>query len=87
MVVEDEWNTSRAAERDEFFRDAPDGGEVLALGAELEEIRAATEQRSGDRLGIFLRGVAEVEDGVEAGFLQAEHFFRENAKDRNTPSP
>jgi hypothetical protein len=41
VVVEDERDSGGAAEWEEFFRDAADGGEVTALGAELEEVGTA----------------------------------------------
>ena len=31
VIVEDERHAGGAAEREQFFRDAPDGGEVVAL--------------------------------------------------------
>ena len=68
-VVEDEGNSGGAAEREEFFRDAADGGEVVAFGAELEEVGSAVEEGLGDVLGVFLGDVAEVEDAVEAGVV------------------
>ena len=40
-IVENERDAGGAAERDEFFSDAADGGEVLAFGAELEEVGSA----------------------------------------------
>jgi hypothetical protein len=65
VVVEDEGDSGGAAEGDEFLGDAADGGEVVALGAELEEMSTAVEERLGDGFGVFLGGVAEVEDAVE----------------------
>ena len=41
MVVENEWNTRFTANRDEDFTDAADGGEIVVLRAELEEVGAA----------------------------------------------
>jgi hypothetical protein len=67
VVVEDEGDAGFTAQRDQGFRDTPDGGEVVVLGAELEEVSAAGQQGGGGGDGVFLRGVAEVEDGVEAG--------------------
>lgn len=66
-VIEDEWDTGGAAEREGGFRDAADGGGVAGFGAELEQVRAAVEQGLGGGGGVFLADVAEVEDGVEAG--------------------
>ena len=40
-VIENERHSGGAAEREEFFRDAADGGEVVAFGAELEETGSA----------------------------------------------
>jgi hypothetical protein len=41
VVVEDEGDSGGAAEGEEFFGDAADGGKVVALGAELEEVGTA----------------------------------------------
>ena len=65
VVVEDEGNSGGAAEREEFFGDAADGGEVMAFGAELEEVGTAGEEGGGDGFGVLLGDVAEVEDAVE----------------------
>lgn len=67
MVVEDEGDAGGTAKRDELAGDALDGGEIVAFGAELEEVGTAGEERGGGAFGLFLGGVAEVEDGVEAG--------------------
>ena len=84
VVVEDEGDACGAAERDEEFRDAADGGEVVILGAELEDVRAAGQQRGGDGGGVFRGHVAEVEDGVEAKFFhkpyRSHRSYGPNAK-------
>ena len=41
MVVEDEGDSGGAAKREKFFGDSADGDEVVAFGAELEEVGSA----------------------------------------------
>ena len=65
VVVEDERNPGSAAERDEFLGDTTDGGEIVAFGAELENIRTTRKQAGGHLFGSGFGGVAEVEDAVE----------------------
>ena len=76
VIVEDEGDSGGAAEREEFFGDALDGGEVVAFCAELEEVGSAGEEGGGDVLGVFLGDVAEVEDAVEAGGVEMGHFIK-----------
>lgn len=64
VVVEDEGDAGGAAEGDELFRNALDGGEVVTFCPELEEICPAGEEGGGDGFCVFLRGVAEVENAV-----------------------
>lgn len=65
VVVEDERDSGGAAERDEFLGNTANGGEVMALGSELENVGAASKQAGGDLLCPRLRRVAEIENAVK----------------------
>ena len=70
VVVEDEGNVGSATKREETAGDPLNGGEVVALCAELDEIGTAGQEGGGDGFCVFLRNVAEVEDAVEAGGVE-----------------